>query len=106
GADAPPMSNAAQPAQRWPAWHPRAVRAVSAAAASPAVTSPAAGAECRAAARTRPQRVRSRAAAVSSIATIRYRPTWGLAGEVVFPPSASASVALLSQGRQLFIRTP
>ncbi len=35
------MSNAAQPAQRCPAWHPRAIRAVSAAAASPAVTSPA-----------------------------------------------------------------
>src|ERR1700750_1726332 len=41
GTDARPMSTAAQPAQRRPARHPRAVRAVSAAAGSPAVTSPA-----------------------------------------------------------------
>ena len=50
--------------------------AVSAAAASPAVTSPAVGAGCRAAAMTRPHRVRSRAAAVSSITTIRRRTVW------------------------------
>jgi hypothetical protein len=36
GADAAPISNAAQPAQRCPARHPRAVRALSAAAASQA----------------------------------------------------------------------
>jgi hypothetical protein len=44
GADAAPISNAAQPAQRRPAWHPRAVRTLSMATASPAATSPAVGA--------------------------------------------------------------
>jgi hypothetical protein len=36
GADAAPISNAAKPAQRRPAWHPRAVRTLSTAAVSPA----------------------------------------------------------------------
>src|ERR1700750_2071241 len=50
GADAAPISNAAQPAQRRPAWHPRVVRTVSTAAASPPAASPAVGAGYRAAA--------------------------------------------------------
>src|ERR1700723_847224 len=57
GADAAPIANAAQPAERRLAWHPRAVRTLRTAAASPAAASPAVGAGCRAAARKRPHRV-------------------------------------------------
>ena len=39
GADATPISNVTKPAQRRPAWHPRAVRTLRAAAASPATIS-------------------------------------------------------------------
>ena len=43
------MSNAAQPAQRWPAWHPRAVRA---ATSSPASSPPSASQQAAATVRT------------------------------------------------------
>src|SRR5580704_2833502 len=46
GADVAPISSAAQPAQRRPAWQPRAVRRLTAAAASDPAASPAAGAGC------------------------------------------------------------
>ena len=87
GADAAPISNAAKPAQRRQAWHPRAVRTLSTAAASPAAASPAVGAGCRAAARTRPHRVRSSTAAVSSITAIRCQPGLGLAAGAAFSGS-------------------
>jgi len=90
-----------KPAQRRPARHPRAVRAVRAAAASPAVTSPAVGAGYRAAAMTRPHRVRSKVAAVNRIDTIRRRTAWVPVARSVFPPPASV---VQSGGRQLFIQ--
>src|ERR1700722_4730646 len=91
GADAAPVSNAAQTAQRWPPWHPRAVLTLSAAAARPTTTSPAADAGCRTATMTRPHRVRSRAAAAASITPIR-RPAGRLtaAGDVVLLPAPEA----------------
>jgi hypothetical protein len=62
GADATPISSAAQAAQRRPARYPRAAVTLTTAAPMPTATSQAADAECRSVIRTRLQRVRSRAA--------------------------------------------
>jgi hypothetical protein len=73
GADKAPISSAVHHAQHRPARHPRAVRTQSAAAASPVATSAAAGAGCRAVISARQHRVRSRAAAASSMTAISRR---------------------------------
>jgi len=101
GADAAPISSAAQPDQRRPIWHPRALQMLSAAAARPAATRPAAAPACRAVTRTRPHRVRSRPAAASSITAIRRRPGRISAGAVVSPPALAAGT---SRGRRQLIR--
>ena len=103
GADAAPISSAAQPDQRRPIWHPRALQMLSAAAARPAATRPAAAPACRAVTRTRPHRVRSRPAAASSITAIRRRPGRISAGAVVSPPALAAGT---SRGRQLIGTRP
>ena len=100
GADVTPISNAAQPAQRGrPGIRARSARS---ARPRPARPRPARrpGAGCRAVIRTRPQRVRSRAAAASSMTAIR-RSRAGCPGRCRRPLSASA--AAMSQGRRLFI---
>ena len=89
GADATPISSAAQAAQRCPARYPRAAITLSTAAPIPAATSPTAGATCRNVSRTRLQRVRSRAAAAISTAAISGRPVGRPAAAGTVPGAAA-----------------
>src|SRR5258707_641720 len=91
GADAAPIINAAQAAQRWPARHPCAAVMLSAAAPISAATRPTAGPGWRDVVRTMPQRARSSAAVASRMAAISRGPVRLPAADDVVPPSAAAA---------------
>ena len=93
------MRKAAQPDQRAPRWQPRAVQMLTAAAARAADIGMATSHTCLAVAATRPHRVRSRAAAATSITAVTRRLGSLLAIGAAAPSSAATGA---SSGGQPF----